>query len=94
MHIAKGFSSVADNPTQNETSNNPPDMDPSMLQTLSHLLGKINQTGSRPENLLRSIEPYLKKSRQQALEKAFRLTKLAKAAKFAIKEFPGGEDSV
>ena len=70
------------------------DFDDRILKIASRLMSEWKTSELGQENLLLTLKPFLKQSRKEALEKAIRMTKMAKAARFAIQEFSGGEDPV
>ena len=87
-------SSAASEPTSFDPSALLDGLDPKMLGTIGKLMGELNHTSNEKTAVLRSIKPFLKKERQEKLDRASELARMAKLAKTAFSEFPGGDPNV
>ena len=93
MEMAKSISGGETEHADNRSTASP-DFDERIMKIASKLMSEWKSSELTQENLLLTLKPFLKQSRKEALDKAIRMTKMAKAARFAIQEFSGGEDSV
>lgn len=67
------------------------DLSPKMLASLGKLMGKLgSDKGDDKAALMRSVKPYLKPERQEALDRAVKIARIAHVARAALDEF-GGE---
>lgn len=70
------------------------DFDPKMLRMISRLISEYNSAGSDKQQLMNALKPYLKQDRQQKIDKAVQIAKLAHIAKTAFAEFSGGDKNI
>lgn len=70
------------------------DIDPKIFRIISKVMGEYNSTGSDKKQLIDALKPYLKQDRQQQIDKAVEIAKLAHLAKIAISEFSGGDKNL
>ena len=64
-------------------------LDPQLLQKVTKLMASYNDPAHDKTQLLQAIRPYLRPSRQEAVDKASQMTKLANVARLAMQEFSG-----
>jgi len=69
-------------------------LDPAALGMIGRLMGELNRTDSSKTNLIYSMKPFLKKEKQQRLDKALQITKLAHVAQVAMREYTGRDENV
>jgi hypothetical protein len=69
-------------------------IDPKMLGVMTRLMGGMNQRSNEKTAILRSIKPFLKKERREKLDRASELARMAKLAKTALNDLPGGDPGV
>ncbi len=67
------------------------DLSPKMLASLGKLMGKLSgDKGDDKAALMRSVKPYLRPERREALDRAVKIARVAHVARAALDEF-GGE---
>ena len=71
-----------------------PDLDPKLLGMVTKLMREYSSADERKTEVLRALRPYLRTERQEAVDRAVELTKLARLARLALNEFSGGEGHV
>lgn len=64
-------------------------LDPQLLEKVTRLMASYNDPAHDKTQLLQAIRPYLRPSRQEAVDKASQMTKLANVARLAMQEFSG-----
>ncbi|MCL2003495.1 MAG: hypothetical protein FWG72_05770 [Oscillospiraceae bacterium] len=64
-------------------------LDPKMLGHISGLLGDLTAKDDRRAQLLAALRPYVRKSRQEKMDRAVQLLQLSKAARRALGMFGG-----
>ncbi len=69
-------------------------LDPKLLGILSRVMGEYSKGGGEKAELIRSMKPFLKNDKQQRLDKALEITKLAHIARIALGEYKGGDKNV
>lgn len=93
MELAKSLSGEAPPKEERRESPDCPDggLDPKMLGMMTRLMRGFSSPGDDKKlEILRVMRPYLKKERQESLKRGVEMAKLAKLAKIAMTEFPGG----
>jgi len=66
-------------------------MDPKTMGSIMKLLGAYSGGDDRRLNLLTALKPYLRRERQDSIDRALQIMKLAKVAQVAMDEFIGGD---
>ena len=72
----------------------PAGLDPKMLKLFTKVMQEYGASGDEKAELVHALRPYLRAERQQAMDRAVELTKLAKLARLALHEFSGGDGHV
>jgi hypothetical protein len=64
-------------------------LDPKMLGSIAGLLGDLTAQDDRRAQLLAALRPYVRRQRQEKMDRAVQLLQLSKAAKRALGMFGG-----
>ncbi len=66
------------------------DMDPKLLSGLMGLISEYGNPDSGRESLLLALKPYLRSERQEKIDKAAQMMRMARTARLGLKTFLGG----
>ena len=66
------------------------DISPKMLGVIGKLMGELRSQGDGKAALVNSMKPYVRPERREALDRAVKIAKVARLARFAMTEL-GGE---
>jgi hypothetical protein len=66
-------------------------LDPKMLGSIAGLLGDLTAKDDRRAQLLAALRPYVRKQRQDKMDRAVQLLQLSKAARRALGMFGGSQ---
>ena len=64
-------------------------LDPKMLGNIAGILGDLTTTDDRRTQLLEALRPYVRKARQEKMDRAVQLLQLSKVARRALGMFGG-----
>lgn len=85
----------SDNGNPDEASFPFGNMDPRIFRIMTKIMSAYSTSDSSDKNqLIGALKPYLKKDRQQQIDRAVEIAKLAHLAKIALSEFSGGDDDL
>ena len=68
------------------------DISPKMLAAIGRILGGLNSAGDGKAALIASMKPYVRPERREALDRALKIAKIARAARLAMGELGGEPD--
>lgn len=66
------------------------DIDPGIIKLINRVMGEFSSSKNDKALILGSIKPYLRADRQEKIDKAVKIARMARIAKTAISEFDGG----
>lgn len=89
--ILKLAQQLAGNQTQEEAPKAQPEENGDMLKLMNLLKSANLNQDSRYSGLLEALKPYLKRERQEKLERAIKVSRLSRLAKLAIESGMMGE---
>jgi len=69
----------------------PAGLDPKILQSAGRILSEYKARKNDKSELIRSLKPYIRRERRDALDRALEITRLAGIARIAMASFTGGE---
>ena len=67
------------------------DMDPKLFKVMGRLMGEYTNKSSDKADLVTAMKPYVRAERREALDRALKITKIARIAKIAFSELGGGD---
>ena len=68
------------------------DLNPKLLASLGQILGGLNAPGDNKAALIASMKPYVRPERREALDRALKIAKIARAARLVMGELGGDLD--
>lgn len=69
-------------------------LDPKLLSMVTKFMSAYSSASDEKADVLRALRPYLRTERQEAIDRAVELARLAKIARLALSEFSGGDGHV
>ncbi len=69
-------------------------LDPKLLSSVMKLMSEYNSGSDHREKLLLSLRPYVRNERQQKLDRAAQIIRLARTVKSGLNVFGGGGEDV
>ena len=90
--LSGGGAEAAPEPEEKSTVPGLGDISPKMLAAIGKILGGLNSAGDGKAALIASMKPYVRPERREALDRAVKIARLARAARLVMNELGGDFD--